>query len=1096
MRKLWLLMLLSICFVAVVDAQQKNNTPSPSLSPKKDSLKNTPLPGLSFRSIGPAITGGRITDMAVNPRNKAEYYVASGHGSLWKTSNNGTTFSPAFDGQSSFAMGAVRIDPSQPNIVWAGTGENNNQSNVIYGDGVYRSEDGGRSWKNMGLKQSEHIGGIAIDPSNSDVVYVAAYGPMRSEGGERGIFKTVDGGKTWRRSLYISEYTGCFEVHLDPKQPKTVYAVAHQRLRGGTTNVSGGPESAIYRSTDSGATWQKIMKGLPAENVGRIGMAISPANPDILFAIVHAKEGAGFYRSDNKGASWSKLNNQISAYPFYMQKIFADPKDENTVYSMDLLIQVSNDGGRTWRALGEKYKHVDNHVLWIDPDNTSHLISGNDGGVYETWDKGLNWSFKANLPIAEIYKVSTDNAKPFYNVYIGTQDNNSLMGPSRTTHSYGISNREWTFTLGGDGFETQADWSDDNILYAQSQNGGLVRYDKKTGEKLFIQPVNMIDSGYRFDWDAPLLISKHNPKRLYFAANKLFRTDDQGNSWKIISGDLTRGVAQKMNKLMGKSWSTEELAGKASSAVITSIAESPIDEQVLFAGTSDGWIHVSTDGGNSWTRSTTNPVLNEFTRVHHITASKHNKSVAYAACYAYTNGDYKPYLLKTSDGGKSWSLLNNNLPQKGSTFCIVEDHINEKLLFTGTQFGLYVSVDGGNEWIRFMNGLPTTTITDMEIQQRENDLVVATFGRGVYILDDYSALRDLTPDLLAKQAALLPIKQGLMYVEDSPLGFRGKGFQGADFYTANNPEPGVTFTYYLKEAPKTLLQKRVDAEKEKQKKGEELDYPSYDVFRKEAEQTETYLLFTITDEEGNLIRKIKTNAAKGVQRLTWNLRHQPFYPVSFAPFDDTYAWVSPPTGYMVVPGTYKVGIQLYENGSFTELVAPQAFQCAPIINGSFPVKNQQALQAFNQKIAEMLRAVSGANAFRQEMVQRLPFLQRAALDGSGVPVTQVQQDIVKIQRRLEEVNRAMNGDGLRGRYEGATPLSLFSRIAQITSALWSTTTEPTETFKASYEIAANNFEAILNDLRNIDQEIQAIERLLEKYKAPYTPGRLPDWKKQ
>ena len=943
-----------LLFISSFLSAQKN-TGTVAKASADDSLKNISLSGLSFRSIGPAITGGRIIDIAVNPRNISEYFAASGNGSLWKTTNNGTTFSPAFEGQSSFAMGAVRYDPSNPNIVWAGTGENNNQTNTIYGDGIYKSEDGGRGWKNMGLQSSEHIGGIAVDPTNSNVVYVAAYGSVRNEGGERGIYKTNDGGKTWRRVLNISNYTGCFEVHIDPRNSMTLYAVAHQRFRKGFTNIQGGPESAIYKSVDSGATWNKIMKGLPSGDVGRIGMTVSPANPDVLYAIVQAKEGSGVYRSNNKGVSWSKQSSNISAYPFYMQKLFADPKDENRVYSMDLLIQVSTDGGKTFKALGEKHKHVDNHALWIDPTNTKHLISGNDGGVYETWDLGQNWDFKANIPITEIYKVNTDNALPFYNVYIGTQDNNSLAGPSRTINTSGITNREWTFTLGGDGFETQADWKDDNILYVQSQNGGLVRYDKKNGEQLFIQPVNLIDSGYRFDWDAPLVISRHDNKRLYFAANKLFRTNDRGNTWDIISPDLTRGVPQKMLRLMNRSWSIEEFATKGSLANISSIAESPLDENIIYAGTADGLIHVTNDGGKTWSNAGTMPGVTDLTRVHHITASQHNKSVAYAACYTYNAGDYKPCLLKTTDGGKTWTSINANLPAKGSSFCIIEDHVKPGLLFAGTQFGLYVTVDGGKEWIKFMNGLPTTTVMDMEIQRRENDLVVSTFGRGVYILDDYSPLRSLSKETLQKKAEIFPIKDAWMYIEASPFGFAGKGFQGANFYSAANPPVGATFTYFIKDEVKSLKDKRREEEKKKQEKGEDIDYPSYDVLFKEGQQPDPYLLFTVTDEEGNVIRKIKTGITKGVNRISWDFRYQPFSPITFTPFDDTYAWNTPDVGYMVTPGTYKVSLHQFEDGKFTELMAAQSFKCVPLNNTSLPPADKIALDAFNKKVAELTR---------------------------------------------------------------------------------------------------------------------------------------------
>ncbi len=1080
-----------IVFVSLVSAAQKK---SDIKTKEPDSLKNISLSGLSFRSIGPAVTGGRIVAIAVNPENTSEYYVASGHGSLWKTKNNGVTFSPAFENQTSFAMGAVAVDPSNTNIVWAGTGENNNQSNVIYGDGVYKSENGGKSWKNMGLQNSEHIGGIIVDPSNSNIVYVAAYGSLRNSGGDRGIYKTIDGGKTWRKCLFVNEYTGFFEIHMDPRYSTNLYAVAHQRMRKGYTGIGGGDESAVYRSIDSGATWQKIMTGLPTESVGRIGLAISPANPDILYALVQAKEGSGLYKSSDRGISWAKQSAYNPAYPFYMQKIIADPKDENRLYSMDLLIQVSIDGGKSFKTLGEKFKHVDNHALWIDPVNTMHLISGNDGGVYETWDKGQNWDFKSRIPITEIYKVSTDNALPFYNVYIGTQDNNSLMGPSRTINSSGITNYDWIFTLGGDGFETQADWKDDKILYAQSQNGGLVRFDKSSGEALFIQPVNLIDSGYRFDWDSPLLISQHNNKRVYFAANKLFRTNDQGNSWDIISPDLTRGVPQKMQRLMDRSWSIDELAGKSSLADITSIAESPLDENILFVGTGDGLIHYTTDAGKTWTKAGSLPGITEFTRIHHIIASRYNKLIAYAACQAFTYGDYKPYLLKTTDGGRTWFSINANLPEKGSTYTIAEDHVKSDLLFVGTQFGLFFTVDAAKEWIKFANGLPTTTVMDIEIQRRENDLVVSTFGRGVYILDNYAPLRNFNKEMMEKQAVVFPVKNVLMYVEANPFGFKGKGFMGAGFFTTPNPEVGATFTYYLKDELKTLKQKRRDAEKEIQKNGGDIDYPAYNILKKEAEEEAPYLLFVITDEKGNVVRKIKPDAKKGINSVTWDLRYLPFTPVTFTPFDDSYAWNEPDKGYMVMPGIYKVSLQKFEDGKFTELAAPQSFNCLSLNNSSMPAGDKASLNEFNKKVAELTRAMSGADEFRNELTKKLPYLKQAVLDASNVPVNSYEQ-VLGLQKKLESINQKINGDGLRAKYESTAPISLKGRVDMIAGALWSTTSAPTETYKTSFDFVADEFEAVLNDLRSVNEEIKQMELLLEKYKAPYTPGRLPEWKK-
>ncbi|MBX7151416.1 glycosyl hydrolase [bacterium] len=1064
-----------------------------AVAQKNDSLKSLSLSGLSFRSIGPGFTGGRVVDIAVNPNDHSEYYVASGHGSLWKTSNGGVTFSPVFDDQKSYSMACVAIDPSNTNVVWAGTGESNNQTNVIFGDGVYKTEDGGKSWKNMGLSTSEYIGGIAIDPNNSNVVYVAAYGPFRTEGGERGVYKTTDGGKTWQRVLFISDYTGCYQIHMDPRNSNVLYAVAHQRFKKLYSTVSGGPESAIYKTTDGGATWNRIMTGLPTADVGRIGMAISPANPDVLYAIVQAKSNGGVYRSKDRGASWSKQSSYVSTYAFYFQELFCDTENENMLYSMDVFNQVSYDGGATWKKLGEKNKHVDNHALWIDPTNNRHLLSGNDGGVYETWDQGQNWDFKANLSLSEIYKVSTDNALPFYNVYAGTQDNNSFTGPSRTINTSGITNQDWLFTLGGDGFETQADWKNPDLLYVQSQNGGLVRYDRKTREQLFIRPTDTADTGYRFDWDSPLLISGHDNKRLYFGAQKIFRTDDQGNSWTIISGDLTRGVPQKILKMQGKFWSYDEYASKGSMAQITSIAESPIDANILFAGSGDGLIHYSADGGKTWTKAST-PGLPEYARVQSIAASNHNKLVAYAACHNFAEGDYKPYLMKTVDGGKTWSMLNANLPVKGSTFSVAEDHVDPNLLFAGTLFGLYVSNTGGKDWVSFNNGLPPAAITDLQIQKRENDLVVATFGRGIFILDDYTPLRNISEKIAQKDAAIFPIKDAQMFVQASPFGYPGVGFQGGSFFSTPNPDVGAVFTYYLRDDFKSLKKKRRDAEKEKQKKGEEIEFPPFNTLRKEADELTPYLLFTVSDEQGNVVRKIKADVSKGVNRIVWDFRYSAFSPISLTPFDYSVPWITPDVGYMAPPGKYKVTLSKFENGQFTELVPAQEFNCVPLNPGTLPVTDYKALDAFNKKTAELIRAVNAAETYRGELAERVPFLKQAVFESSNLP-NDTYKTLLAIEDRLKELNRQLNGDALRNIYESTGPTSVKARVETITSSLWSTTSAATNTFYQLYDVASAQFGTILTSLKSIDADIKQVEATLEKYGAPYTPNRLPDWKK-
>ncbi|MBT8392435.1 MAG: glycosyl hydrolase [Ignavibacteria bacterium] len=1085
MKKFTITFILLLIFTIIASAQN-NSDP--------DSLKNISLSGLSFRSIGPAITGGRTIDIAVNPFNHSEYFVASGHGSLWKTTNRGITFSPVFDGNKSYAIGSVEIDPTNPNVVWVGTGENKNQNNVIYGDGIYKSEDGGKSWKNMGISASDHIGGIAIDYNNSNIVYIAAYGSSRKSGGDRGIFKTTDGGKTWEQVLEISEYTGCYEVHMDPRYSNILYATAHQRMRNLYTGVYGGPESGIYRTLDGGENWEKLKSGLPSEDVGRIGMAISPVNPDYLYAIVEATtDDKGIYRSTDRGASWTKQNSYISSYAFYFQKLYCDTKDVNRVYSDDVFIQVTKDGGKTWSNLGDNLKHVDNHALWIDPNDNNHLIAGCDGGVYETYDMAKNWDFKANIPITEIYKVTTDNDEPFYNVYIGTQDNNSLGGPSRTISSAGILNQDWLFTNSGDGFETQVDWTDPNIIYSQSQFGGLVRFDKRSGENLFIQPQDFADTAYRFDWDAGFLLSKHDNKRLYFGGNKLLKSDDMGSTWIEISPDLTRGVPKEMQRLMGQSWSIDQLARKGSMAQIVTIAESPLDKNVLLVGSGDGLIHFTTDGGTNWSRGST-PGLPEYARIHHLIASNFDKLVAYAVCHNFVGGDYRPYLYKTTNGGTTWFSINSNLPEKGSTYSIQEDHVDKNLLFIGTQFGVYFTNNGGDEWLPLKSGMPAHSVMDLEIQQRENDLVVSTFGRGVYILDDYTPLRYLNEETLKKEAEIFPIKDALMFIESHPFGFKGTAFQGASFYSAPNPEVGAVFTYYLKEGFKTLKEIRREEEKEKQKSGDDIKYPSYDRLESEMNEQDAYLLFTVTDEQGNVIRKLKTEGKKGVNRIVWDFRYTSFTPISLEPFDDSVPWVEADKGYMVVPGKYFVSLSKFKDGTFTELVQAKEFNCLTLNNTTLPSEDKSALDAFNKKVAELTRAVTGADAYRKELVDKLAYLKKAIMDGANVEAN-VFENILAIELDIKELNKKLNGDNLRRRYEGAVPSSVKDRVNLITGALWSTTAAPTTTFIKSYDDAAGKFGEILNSLKLIDDDIKQVEDELEKSGAPYTPGRFPEWRR-
>jgi photosystem II stability/assembly factor-like uncharacterized protein len=571
------LLVLSVVATTQVAAQapaRTSTTPAtPAASQARDTSKLATLVGaLRFRSIGPALTSGRISDVAVHPTSKKIWYVATAAGGVWKSVNAGLSFTPVFDGQGSYSIGAIAIDPKNPNVIWVGTGENNAQRVVAYGDGIYKSIDGGRTWRNVGLKESDHIGRIVIDPRNSDVVYVAAQGPLWSKGGERGLYKTTDGGTTWNRVLHVDDWTGVNDVQLDPRDSDVLVATTWQRQRRTCCFVAGGPGSGVHRSTDGGKTWTKSQAGFPSGDLGRIGLAMSPANPDVVYAIADAAQNrGGFFRSRDGGVSWERMGSYQSGGNYY-NEIFADPHDVDRVYAVDVLLQVTEDGGRNFRRVGEVGKHVDNHSVWIDPDDTEHLIVGCDGGVYETWDRGRTWRFAANLPVAQFYRVAVDDVQPFYRVFGGTQDNFSMGGPSRTRSVNGIRNADWFITSGGDGFGSAVDPSDPNTVYAQSQFGVLSRFNLVTGDVMGIQPEDAADGpGLRWNWDSPLMISPHSPSRVYFAAERLLRSDDRGNSWRIISPDLSRNIDRMQLEMMDRVQSVDAVARNQSTTLFGNI---------------------------------------------------------------------------------------------------------------------------------------------------------------------------------------------------------------------------------------------------------------------------------------------------------------------------------------------------------------------------------------------------------------------------------------------------------------------------------------------------------------------------------------------
>jgi photosystem II stability/assembly factor-like uncharacterized protein len=1079
--------------------QKKDEKKEEPKEEKKGGMTADTFSGLKFRLIGPAVASGRAIAFAVNPKNKAEYYVGVASGGVWKTVNDGTTWTPVFDGEGSYSIGWVALDPNDPSVAWVGTGESNSQRSVAYGDGIYRSDDGGKNWQNLGLKKSEHIGRVVIDPRDSKTVYVAAEGPLWGSGGDRGLYKSTDGGKNWKAVLTISENTGVVDVALDPSNPDVVYAAAYQRRRHVFTLIDGGPESGIYKSTDAGATWNKLKNGLPAVDLGRIGLAVSPADPNVIYATVEAADDkGGIFRSDDKGANWER-RNEFDQGAMYYGQVVADPKNVDRIFVMNVFLRESRDGGKTLHKIEETNHHVDNHALWIDPENTRHWLLGSDGGVAETYDDSKNWQFKANLPTVQFYDVAVDNARPFYNVCGGTQDNFSWCGPSRTHNMNGIMNSDWYVTTGGDGFRSAVDPVDSNTVYAESQYGVLVRYDKTTGQELTLQPVESKgEPPLRWNWDSPIIISPHSHTRLYFAANKLFRSDDRGDTWKAISGDLSRQLDRNKLPVMGKVWGADAVAKNASTSFygnVTALTESPKAEGLIYAGTDDGLIQVTSDGGQNWTKYEKFPGVPDMTYVSRLAASQHDANTIYAAFDHHKDEDFKPYLLKSVDRGKTWNSIAGDLPENGPVLAFAEDPVNANLLFAGTEFGAYFSLNGGQHWVRLKGGLPTIAVRDIVIQSRESDLVIATFGRGFYVLDDITPLRLIKPESLDQQAALFPVKDSLLYIERHPLGAPKKASQGDALYTADNPPYGAVFTAYVKEKLKTKKEKRQEAEKEAAKKNQPVAYPTNDELRAEAEEGKPELYFVVYDESGAAIRRVNGGVDGGFQRAAWDLR----YSAPSLREGGEEGEQFPPTGEMgplVMPGNYSVRMFQKVNGVVTELGGPQSFKVAAEGASSLNATDRAAQEEFQRKVTRLYRALSGAIHTAEDVQSRMKDI-RKALQEAPAAEKQLGEVADSIEQRNRDILRALNGDEALKKRNEQVPTSINDRVDNIMEGERFSLARPTQTHVDSYNVAAAEFAEQLGKLHTlVEVDLAKLEKDMEAAGAPWTPGRVPEWQEK
>jgi photosystem II stability/assembly factor-like uncharacterized protein len=1065
--------LFSFVFLATTSLAQKEKDES--------SIYN----GLKFRSIGPAFMSGRIADIVIHPKNENTWYVAAGSGGVWKTTNSGTTWKPIFDNQKSFSIGCVSLDPQNPEIVWVGTGENVGGRHIGYGDGVYKSENGGQTWKNMGLKQSEHLSKIVIHPQNSNIVWVASQGPLWSRGGERGVYKTIDGGKTWKRTLGDEEWVGATDLLIDPRNPKTLYAATWQRHRTVAGYMGGGPGSAIHKSTDGGETWKKLTEGLPSSNLGKIGLAISPQQPDVIYAALELdRRKGGVYRSENRGESWTKMSDAISGGtgPHYYQELFASPHQFDEIYFADNYMQVSFDGGKTFKRMNENEKHVDNHAVAFKASDPNYILVGCDGGLYESFDKTQNWRFINNLPITQFYKIAVDDAEPFYFVYGGTQDNNTQGAPSRTDNIHGIRNSDWFVVLGGDGHQPATEPGNPNIVYAQWQQGNLNRHDRQTGENINIQPQPALgEKTERFNWDAPILVSPHNPKRLYHASQRVWVSEDRGDSWKPISGDLTKNIERIQSPFYGKKqkWDNAwDIYAMSNYSTITSLSESPKEEGLIYVGTDDGSIQVTEDGGKNWRKVSFSKMagLPATAFVNDIKADLHDENTVFAVFDNHKYGDYSPYLYKSEDKGKTWTSITNNLPERTLLWRIVQDHVNPKLLFLGTEYGVYFSNDGAESWQQLKGGMPTISVRDLAIHKRENDLIVGTFGRGIYILDDYTSLRKFTKETKDVEARLFAPRSAWWFVEKTPLGGGKKASQGDNLFVADNPPYGVQFTYYLKEDYKSKEALRKEAEKKKEKAGEAVGVPEWHVLEDEKTELTPQVWLFVYDDDGKIIRKIKANNSKGFNRVSWDLSTESNFTISPKNLNDER------TGNMVGPGNYEAQLFKQIHGNYSSIGKRILVEVKPLrkgsLTGSTPeevVNHWELLMTIRAKTKDL--EVDVATTRKTVMAMLKSYDKAPTID------TSLQNELLNLRKRMLTLEQRLNGSSVRSEVGEKNEYPTLREYIWNSGSIKSTY-GPTQTHLQSLNNANTLLERLTKELKEVTDSLAELEKGLERIGAP------------
>lgn len=1057
-----------------------------SLAQKRVTVDSVTISAAQFRGVGPAFMTGRISDVVIDPADESHWYVGVGSGGVWETKNAGVTFKPIFDKQKVYSIGCITLDANSRNL-WVGSGENVGGRHISFGDGVYLSKDGGSTWKNMGLKSSNHISKIVVHPTNPDVVWVAAQGPLWNIGGDRGVYKSVDGGKKWKRVLGDAEWTGATDLLIDPRNPHILYAATWQRHRTVASYLGGGPKSGIHKSIDGGKTWQKLKTGLPSGSVGKIGLAISPQNPDVLYAAIETQlKKGGFYRSSNRGMSWTKQSDQISAGtgPHYYQEIWASPHQFDRVYFANNYFKVTNDGGKTFQGVGKAYKHVDNHAVAFKANDPDYLMVGTDGGLYESFDLAKTWRHMGNLPITQFYKVAVDDAKPFYYIYGGTQDNNTQRGKSRTENDAGISNADWEVVLGGDGHQPATEPGNPHIVYGQSQQGWYSRIDIATGERVGIRPQPRDGEGFeRYNWDAPIYVSSHDPARVYVASHRLWRSDNRGDTWNPLSGDLTRNEERFDLPIMGRKQSYEnawDVYAMSTYNTITSIAESPINEDVLYVGTDDGYIQSTKNGGKTWEKINVSRLegVPERAYVNDIKADLFDENTVYAAIDAHKQGDYTPYLFVSKNGGKTWKRITKGIAEKNYVWRIVQDHVNPDLLFIGTEFGIYFSVNGGTSWKQLKDGLPTISFRDLVIQREHNDLVAASFGRSFYVLDNYAFLRELNDTLLQNDAYLFKPRETYLY-RPRRDGRQKSGSLGGQHFYGENPKHGVLFDYYIKDKPKTAKENRKKKEKELNKKDKDVDFPGWEILAAEKQEKIPQYWLEIRDDEGTIIRKLKLKNNKGIQRTVWDMKGGDLWPVTKNTSDKN----NQNRGWYVAPGNYVAQLYRLYEGEISPLG-----QVVDVKLKSLRASSLQPQSLVEQK--KYMKQYMDAQVRRNILMKQYNDVQNktkamlVANKKGNSPLKTALASLEEMSDSLGVLKTALFGNEAKNAVGEKIFPTLNDRMNAAGATLWGSSYGPTSTAKDGLVIANRLMDAYEAQISTMNSKLENLYQVLKDAGSP------------